>query len=132
MPVIKAAHLLIYSDDAEATRAFLRDVLGWPFVVDPGSVPDWPIFRVGPSELGVHPTSSDWEGKTWTSPRHHSISLMCDDIEAEKAALEAKGAAFSGEISDMGFGQAIMMKVPGADDVMLYQPTHTEAHSLPD
>jgi catechol 2,3-dioxygenase-like lactoylglutathione lyase family enzyme len=132
VPVIKAAHLLIYSDDAEATRAFLRDVLGWPFVVDPGSVPDWPIFRVGPSELGVHPTSSEWDGKTWTSPRHHSISLMCDDIEAEKAALEAKGAAFSGEISDMGFGQAIMMKVPGADDVMLYQPSHPEGHSLPD
>jgi hypothetical protein len=95
-------------------------------------VPDWPIFRVGPSELGVHPTSSEWESKTWTSPRHHSISLMCDDIEAEKAALEAKGAAFSGEISDMGFGRGIMMKVPGADDVMLYQPSHPQAHSLPD
>jgi catechol 2,3-dioxygenase-like lactoylglutathione lyase family enzyme len=129
--MIKAAHLLIYSDDAEATRAFLRDVLGWPFVVEPGSVPDWPIFRVGPSELGVHPTRSEWEGKTWTGPRHHSISLMTDDVVAEKAALEAKGAEFSGEITDMGFGLTVMLKIPGADDLMLYQPTHPEAYSLP-
>jgi len=27
--MISAVHLLIYSDDPEATRSFLRDVLGW-------------------------------------------------------------------------------------------------------
>ncbi len=42
--MIKAVHTLIYSDDAEATRAFLRDVLGWPSVQDTSSTPDWPIF----------------------------------------------------------------------------------------
>jgi catechol 2,3-dioxygenase-like lactoylglutathione lyase family enzyme len=51
--MIKAVHTLIYSDDAEATRAFLRDVLGWPSVQDTSSTPDWQIFKTGPSELGV-------------------------------------------------------------------------------
>lgn len=77
--MIKATHLLIYSDDAPATRAFFRDVLGWPFVQDPNSAPDWPIFRSGRSELGIHPTSDAWEGQTYTSPRQHLISFMCDE-----------------------------------------------------
>jgi len=55
--MIKAVHTLIYSDDPEATRAFLRDVLGWPSVAATGGTPAWPIFKTGPSEMGVHPTS---------------------------------------------------------------------------
>lgn len=67
--MITAVHTLIYSDDPTATRAFLKDVLRWPFVAQPGSrddhpsasdsgsqdPADWLIFRTGPSELGVHP-----------------------------------------------------------------------------
>ena len=128
--MIKAVHTLIYSDDPEATRAFLRDVLGWPYVNDPDSEPGWLIFKTGPSELGIHPTSDTYEGKVYSYPRHHSISLMCDDVEATRAELEGKGAEFSGEIEDMGFGIGTMLKLPGADDILLYQPKHPEAHSL--
>lgn len=128
--MIKAIHTLIYSDDPEATRAFLRDVLGWPFVLDPDSEPDWPIFRSGPSEMAVHPTGGMHEGQPYSSPRHHSISLMCDDVDAVRAELAAKGAQFTTEIEDMGFGLATMMGLPGADDIMLYQPKHPEAHGL--
>ena len=35
--MITAVHTLIYSDDAPATRAFFRDVLGWPFVEQGGT-----------------------------------------------------------------------------------------------
>ena len=75
--MITAVHTLIYSDDAPATRAFLRDVLGWPFV--DGGMPGeaWLIFATGPSEMGIHPTASVWEGKEYVHPRHHAISLMC-------------------------------------------------------
>ena len=128
--MITAAHLLIYSDDPAATREFLRDVLGWPYVEHPRSAPGWLIFKSGPSELGVHPTSYTYEGETHTHPRHHSISLMCDDVEATKAELEGKGAEFAGAIEDMGFGLGVALKVPGADDILLYQPTHPAAHSL--
>jgi len=127
--VITAVHLLIYSDDPVATRAFLRDVLEWPYVEDE-STPGWLIFKSGPSELGVHPTHQMYEGVTYDYPRHHSISLMCDDIEATKAELEGKGAEFAGAIEDQAFGRTVMLKVPAADDIMLYEPRHPLAHSL--
>jgi catechol 2,3-dioxygenase-like lactoylglutathione lyase family enzyme len=128
--LIKAVHMLVYSDDPDGTRAFLRDVLGWPYVEHPESEPGWLIFKTGPSEMGVHPTTSTYEGETYSYPRHHSISLMCDDIRATKAELEERGGAFSGEVEDMGFGLGVMLKVPGADDILLYEARHPEAHSL--
>jgi predicted enzyme related to lactoylglutathione lyase len=128
--MITSVHTLIYSDDPEATRAFLRDVLEWPFVTHPESDPGWLIFKTGPSELGVHPTSSVHEGKAYSYPRHHSISLMCDDVEATVSELAAKGGEFSGGIEDLGFGLATMLKVPGADDMLLYEPRHPKAYDL--
>lgn len=128
--MITSLHALIYSDDPDATRAFLRDVLQWPWVQDPESEPDWPIFRSGPSELGVHPTSGTYEGEAYSSPRHHSVSLMCDDIEATIADLRGRGAQFTGDVSDMGFGLAISLQVPGADDMLLYQPQHPTAYGM--
>ena len=128
--MIKAIHTLIYSDDPAATRAFLRDVLEWPYIEDPDSAPGWLMFRTGPSEMGIHPTNEMYEGKTYSYPKHHSISLMCDDIEATKAELEGKGAEFSGGVEDMGFGIGAMLRLPGAGDILLYQPKHPEAHSL--
>ena len=50
--MILACHTLIYSDDADATRAFLRDVLGFPGVEAGTGDYNWLIFRTGPSELG--------------------------------------------------------------------------------
>ena len=32
--MITSIHTLIYSDDAQATRTFLRDVLGWKYVTE--------------------------------------------------------------------------------------------------
>ena len=128
--VLKAVHALIYSDDPPATRAFFRDVLGRPYVEDSSSEPGWLIFKTGPSELGVHPTSYTYEGEAYSRPKHHSLSLMCDDIEATKSELESKGAEFTGSIEDMSFGLGLMLKVPGAEDMLLYEPRHPEAHSL--
>ena len=60
---ITSIHTLIYSDDAPATRVFLRDVLGWPYVEDAaGGGEGWLIFKSGRSEMGVHPTSSVYDG----------------------------------------------------------------------
>jgi catechol 2,3-dioxygenase-like lactoylglutathione lyase family enzyme len=128
--MITSIHTLIYSDDPPATRAFLRDVIGWPFVEDAGAEPGWLIFRTGPSEMGVHPTHAVWEGTTYDYPRHHAISLMCDDIEATRADLEAKGATFSGPVTDEGYGLVASLDVPGADPIQLYQPRHATAYGL--
>jgi catechol 2,3-dioxygenase-like lactoylglutathione lyase family enzyme len=128
--MITAIHTLIYSDDPQATRAFLRDVLGWPSVEEPGGSPPWPIFKTGPSEMGVHPTSGGDGADAYAYPRHHSISLMCDDIAATRAELEAKGATFVGDITDYGFGLGIDLELPGAGPIMLYEPRHPEAFDL--
>jgi len=124
--VILACHTLIYSDDADATRAFFHDVLGFPSV-DAGTGDfNWLIFQTGPSELGVHPTA----GEGYSSPRHHAISFIVDELETTMAELRAKGAEFSSGPDDHGYGLIAMVKVPGADDVQLYQPRHETAYSL--
>ena len=78
----------------------------------------------------MHPTHSVWEGKSYDHPRHHAISLMCDDIEATVEELHGKGAQFRGPIQDEIYGRIAMMIVPGADDMQLYQPTHKVAYDL--
>jgi len=120
--MIKAVHTLIYSDDAPATRDFLRDVLGWPFVEETSAGEGWLIFNTGPSELGVHPTVSQHGDHTHETTRHHEISFVCDDLEATRAELEAKGATFDGPTVDRGFGLTAMLQVPGADPILIYQP----------
>ncbi len=116
--MITAVHTLIYTDDAPATRAFFRDVLGLPSVDTGGG---WLIFKTGPSELGIHPTS---EGE-WRTEQKHEISLIADDLAATVEELRAKGATFKGEIEDHGFGLVIYMEVPGgAQDIMVYQPKY--------
>lgn len=128
--MITAIHTLIYSDDPPTTRAFLRDVLGWPYVEHAESEPGWLIFRSGPSEMGVHPTSGTWEGESFSYSLHHEVSLVCDDVAATRAELEAKGATFQGDIVDEGYGLVTMMDLPGAGQIQLYQPSHDTAYDL--
>lgn len=128
--MITAVHGLIYSDDPPATRAFLRDVLDWPNVEHRESEPGWLIFRSGPSEVGVHPTSGVHEGQEYRQPRQHLLSLMCDDLGRTMAELEARGATFAGQVADRGFGRSILLEVPGADPILLYEPSHPTAYDL--
>jgi predicted enzyme related to lactoylglutathione lyase len=125
--VITAVHTLVYADDPEAARAFFRDVIGWPFLDVHGG---WLIFKTGPSELGVHPTSGERDGQIMSVAQHHEITLMCDDIEQTVGELSAKGAEFAGPVTDQGFGLTVTMKVPGAGDMLVYQPRHPPAYEL--
>lgn len=117
---IVGAHMLLYTPEAEALRATLRDVFQLPYV-DAGD--GWLIFALPPSELGVHPA----EGPTYESGVRHQVSFMCDDIHRTVADLKAKGIAFQGEPQDEGYGITIMMTLPGGVQVQLYQPRHAMA-----
>ena len=69
--MITSVHALVYADDAGAARDFFRDVLGWPHVdVHDG----WLIFKTGPSELAVHPTSGTHGAESWKIEQHHEIT----------------------------------------------------------
>lgn len=117
---ITGAHVLLYSADADAVRALLRDVFGWKHVDAGGG---WLIFRLPPAEIGVHPT----EGPDDESGGTHQFSLMCDDINKTIEELRAKGVQVIGEPEDQGYGITVTLKLPGDLDVMLYEPRHPTA-----
>jgi catechol 2,3-dioxygenase-like lactoylglutathione lyase family enzyme len=125
--VIIGYHTLVYSDDADATRAFFRDVLEW-LSLDAGH--GWLIFKSPPTEMGVHPTDPSGGHGAATVP-HHQLSLMCDDIDATVAELKDKGVSFVGDVRDEGFGLVAYMDVPGAGTMQVYQPRHPKAIDLP-
>jgi catechol 2,3-dioxygenase-like lactoylglutathione lyase family enzyme len=110
--MITGAHAVLYSRDAEGLRAFLRDVLGFAGVDAGGG---WMIFALPPAEVAAHP---DEHGG------RHQLYLMCDDIAATVAELEAKGVEFTGPVTDAGWGLLTHMKVPGGDELGLYEPRH--------
>ena len=49
--MISGAHVMIFTQDEAADRAFLRDVLEVPCIDSGGG---WLIFKLPPTELGVH------------------------------------------------------------------------------
>ena len=113
MPIV-GAHMLLYTPEAEALRAMLRDVFEWDSV-DGHTPPDgWLIFKLPPSELGVHPADE---------PRHE-VTLMCRDIGATVGELRAKGVDIPDEPEDMGFGVVTRIVLPGGVAVLLYEPHH--------
>ena len=109
--MITAVHALVMAEDAEATRAFFRDVVRLPYADTGGG---WLIFKSGPSEIGVHPTNGGAQ---------FDVSLVCDDLDATMADLASRGAEF-GPVQQENWGRLTMMTVPGSDPVMLYQPTY--------
>jgi catechol 2,3-dioxygenase-like lactoylglutathione lyase family enzyme len=115
--MISGAHVIVYSQDADADRAFFRDVLGFPSV-DAGR--GWLIFALPPAEAAVHP--ADENGR-------HELYLMCDDLKAEMAALAKKGIACS-EVQEARWGSITQIRLPGGGDVGLYQPKHPTALGL--
>ncbi len=110
--MITGAHTILYSRDAEADRAFVRDVLGFDSVDAGGG---WLIFALPPSEVAVHPDDSGGR---------HELYLMCDDVHATVEELKGKGAEFAGEVTDAGWGLLTAIRLPGGGELGLYEPRH--------
>ncbi len=88
--MITGVHAIIFSEDVEGVRAFLRDVLELRSV-DAGA--GWLIFAFPPAELAAHPG----EG-----PGRHELYLMCDDIETTVRDLEHRGSSSPGPSATRG------------------------------
>ncbi|MGA8764029.1 MAG: VOC family protein [Candidatus Sulfotelmatobacter sp.] len=112
--MISGAHVIVYSKNAEADRAFFRDVLGFKSV-DAGH--GWLIFALPPGEAAVHPSD---EGE------HHELYFMCDDLKAEMASLAKKGVKCS-KVQEQRWGSITMMWLPGGGEIGLYKPKHPTA-----
>jgi catechol 2,3-dioxygenase-like lactoylglutathione lyase family enzyme len=116
--MINGAHVISYSRDADADRAFLRDALGFTGVDAGGG---WLIFKLPPAEIAVHP--ADGEAK-------HEFYLMCDNIERLLAELIANGVEIARPVSDEGWGLLASIRMPSGSDLLLYEPRHPTAYDL--
>ena len=115
--MISGAHMIIYSKDAEADRAFFSNVLGFPSV-DAGH--GWLIFALPPAEAAFHPADDH---------DRHELYFMCDDLNAEISALAKKSVPCS-QVEESRWGSITKIRLPGGGDVGLYQPKHKTALQL--
>lgn len=113
--MITGGHVVIYSKDAEADRAFFRDVLEFP-CVDAGD--GWLIFALPPSEIACHPYEKNDE---------HQFFFTCDDVEATIQQLSKRGVE-CGPVADQGWGLLTSLRLPGGGKIGLYQLRHSLAH----
>jgi hypothetical protein len=109
--MINGAHIITYSTNAEADRAFFRDVLKLPNV-DVGE--GWLIFALPPSEVAVHPAE---ENET------HELYLMCEDVQAFIAEMQRRDI-LCGPVHDQGWGILTHVMLPGGGKLGVYQPRH--------
>jgi len=105
------AHAILYSTNAEADRAFLKDVIGF-LSVDVGG--GWLIFGLPPSELAVHPGDEK---------NRHELYLMVDDVKGFVEAMAARGIA-CGELQDLRWGVLTSLTLPSGGTLGVYQPRH--------
>lgn len=122
--MIFGAHVLLYSDNPEADRAFFRDVLGFRNV-DAGD--GWLIFGLPPAEAAFHP--SDGLNKKSHGGRELAsavLYLMCDDLAATIKSLKAKSVVCS-PIDKANWGSKTTFRLPSGGEIGLYQPSHPMA-----
>jgi catechol 2,3-dioxygenase-like lactoylglutathione lyase family enzyme len=108
--MIYGAHIILFSSDPDADRAFLADVLGFEHVDAGGG---WLIFGLPPAELAVHPAETPAS----------ELYLMCDDFTAEMQRLDAQGVRCSA-VEEARWGSVTKIGLPGGGEVGLYQPKH--------
>ena len=115
--MIFGGHIVLYSKDAEADRAFLRDVIGLASV-DAGH--GWLIFALPPAEMAVHPAEENGG---------QELYFMCADLKSEIAALSEKGVRCS-DVQEARWGSIVKIQLPGGGEIGLYQPKHPVALTL--
>ncbi len=112
--VVFGAHVILFSEDAEADRSFLASVFGFESGDAGGG---WLIFALPPAELAVHPAEHpmDQPGA--------ALYLMCRDLDAEMRRLRGEGVECS-EVEEARWGSVTMIPLPGGGQVGLYEPRH--------
>ena len=109
--MIDGIHVILYSKKADADRAFLRDVIGFPSV-DAGE--GWLVFGLPPGELGVHPGEKN---------DVHELYLTCPDVAAVVKKLAAKKFKCAPPM-DLDWGILTHVTMPSGAKLGIYQPKH--------
>ena len=119
--MITGVHTMFYTANAEADRAFVRDVLEMP-ATDVGG--GWLIFDIPDAEVGFHGLDAEKSHITSGTP---DISFYCDDIQATVARLKERGVEFLSDVVDSGYGYTTQFRMPGGYPVQLYQPQYSRS-----
>jgi hypothetical protein len=109
--MISGAHVIVYSKDEEADRAFFRDVLELPNV-DAGR--GWLIFGLPRSEVAFHGGENN---------DRHELYFLCEDVDAFVAAMKAKNVT-CGPIKEERWGRLTEVTLPGGGHIGVYQAKH--------
>ena len=124
--VINGTHLLLYSENPEADRAFFRDILNLRSVDAGGG---WLIFQLPPAEIGIHPGSGDFVQMHAEHPLLGAVLyLMCDDLSLTMRSLQEKSVACTA-VLEAQWGLTTTVKLPSGGSIGLYQPKHPTAIS---
>lgn len=119
--MINGAHVVLYTADPEADRAFFRDILNFS-CVDAGH--GWLIFALPPGEAAFHDLDKESDHHNDAQQTaHHELFLMCDDIAATLRELKAKHVPVS-EVSEQRWGKLATLTLPGGSKLGIYQPKH--------
>src|ERR1700694_5932294 len=124
--MITGAHIVLYTTDAKADRAFFRDVLNFPSV-DAGH--GWLIFALPPAEAAFHDLDKQsWDKKSLEQNdarqnSSHALYLTCDDIAATLRALKSKNVPVSA-ITEQRWGSLATLTLPSGSKLGIYQPKH--------
>lgn len=109
--MITGAHVIIYSTNPDADRAFMRDVVDL-HGVDAGD--GWLIFALPPAEVAIHPSNSN---------NLHELYFMCDDVHGFVARMASHGIATT-PVDDQGWGLLTRVTLPGGGTLGVYEPRH--------
>jgi len=109
--MIHGAHVILYSENPDADRAFFRDVLKYESV-DAGN--GWLIFALPPAELAVHPSDEN---------DVHELFLMCDDVQALIGDMKKKNVTCA-PVDELRWGSITQLTLPGGGKLGVYQPKH--------
>jgi catechol 2,3-dioxygenase-like lactoylglutathione lyase family enzyme len=109
--MINGAHVIIYSRDAAADRAFFREALGLSNV-DAGD--GWLIFALPPAEVAVHPSDDN---------DVHALYLTCGDVNEFVASMMERGVRCA-PVADRGWGLLTEVTLPGGGRLGVYEPRH--------
>lgn len=121
------AHILLYSEQPDADRAFCRDVLELP-AVDVGG--GWLIFGLPAAEAAFHPMEDGATPLPGAGPVLSALLyLMCDDLGAYIATMESRGVRFS-PVEEEPWGLRSTIRLPSGGELGVYQPAHPTALSL--
>src|SRR5207247_10124658 len=120
--VLTVEGIVLYSEDLDRARAFYRDVLGLPLLLDEGHVIH---FDAGTIRLAIHRCPP---GQRREAPEGFLV-FGVEDLAVVHEALRLRGSEFLGPPANRPYGRVAFLHDPARPEIRLLQepPAGTES-----